>query len=79
MLGRKKVIPWILLKSTTFLKEITSQNTEEKVKTATKLHRQFSQQFKNKLCVLTRRSDIKDKEFLEILEVIPSCKNIYEI
>lgn len=71
------MISWILLKSTTFLKEITSHNTEEKVKIATKLL--FRQQFKNKLCGLTRGSDIKDKEFLEILEGIPSCENMYEI
>ena len=48
-----------------FIKEISSKNKSEKIKIATKLHRQFSHPHSKKLCDLVKNAGIR--EFIKIL------------
>ena len=58
-----------------FIKEISSKNKSEKIKIATKLHRQFSHPSGKKLCGLVKNAGIRDSEFIKILQVLPnSCE-----
>ena len=58
-----------------FIKEISSKNKSEKIKIATKLHRQFSHPCHKKLCDWIRNAGIQDPKFIKILQVLPnSCK-----
>lgn len=58
-----------------FIKEIASKNRLEKIKIATKLHRQFSHPSSKKLCDLVRNSGMRDSEFIKILQELPnSCE-----
>ena len=58
-----------------FIKEISSKNMTEKIKIATKLHRQFSHPASNKLCDLVKNAGVTDPEFIKILQTLPnSCK-----
>ena len=47
-----------------FIKEISSKNKLEKIKIATKLHRQFSHPTCKKLCDLVKNARIKNPEFI---------------
>lgn len=63
------------LKHILLVKEISSKNKSEKVKVATKLHRQFSHPSSKKLCDLVRNAGIRDPEFMKILQALPnSCE-----
>ena len=55
-----------------FIKEISSKNTAEKIKIATKLHRQFSHPSSKKLCNLVKNARVTDPEFIKILQTLPS-------
>ena len=55
-----------------FIKEITSKNTAEEIKIATKLHRQFSHPSSKKLCNLVKNAGVIDPEFIKILRTLPS-------
>ena len=58
-----------------FIKESSSKNTTEKIKIATKLHRQFSHPSSKKLCDLVKNAGGTDPEFIKILQTFPnSCK-----
>ena len=58
-----------------FIKEISSKNTAEKIKIATKLHRQFSHPSSKKLCDLVKNAGVTDPEFMKILQRLPnSCE-----
>ena len=54
-----------------FIKEI-SKNMAEKIKIATKLHRQFSHPSSKKLCDLVKNAGVTDPEFIKILQTLPS-------
>ena len=54
------------------MKEISSKNTTEKIKIATKLHRQFSHPTSKKLCNLVKNARVTDPEFIKILQTLPS-------
>ena len=58
------------------IKEISSKNTAEKIKIATKLHRQFSHPSSKKLCDLVKNAGVTDPEFIKILQTLP---NSYEL
>ena len=58
------------------IKEIPSKNTAEKIKIATKLHRQFSHPSSKKLCDLVKNAGVADHEFIKILQTLP---NSYEL
>ena len=49
-----------------FIKEISSKNTAEKIKIATKLHRQFSHPSSKELCHLVKNAGVTDPEFIKI-------------
>ena len=49
-----------------FIKEISSKNMTEKIKIATKLHRQFSHPSCKKLCNLVKNARVTDPEFIKI-------------
>ena len=53
-----------------FIKEIFSKNKSEKIKIATKLHRQFSHPSIKKLCDLVKNAGIRDLEVIKILQVL---------
>ena len=56
-------------------KEISSKNTSEKIKIATKLHRQFSHPSSRKLWDLVKKAGVTDPEFIKILLTLPnSCE-----
>ena len=55
-----------------FIKELHRKSYEEKVKLATKLHKQFSHPSGQKMCKLAKDSGIIDKQFLNILNEFPS-------
>ena len=55
-----------------FIKEISSKNTAEKIKIASKLHRQFSHPSSKKLCNLVKNAGETDPEFIKILRTLPS-------
>ena len=55
-----------------FIKEISSKNTAEKIKIATKLHRQFSHPSCKKLCNSVKNAGMTDPEFIKILQTLPS-------
>ena len=55
-----------------FIKEISSKNTAEKIKIATKLHRQFSHPCCKKLCDLVKNAGVTDPESIKILQTLPS-------
>ena len=55
-----------------FIKEISSKNTADKIKIATKLHRQFSHPSSNKLCNLVKNAGVTGPEFIKILQTLPS-------
>ena len=56
------------------IKEISSKNTSEKIKIATKLNRQFSHPSSKKLCDLVKNAGVTDPEFIKILQTLPnSC------
>ena len=58
-----------------FIKEISSKNTVEKIKIATKLHRQFSHPSSKKLCDLVKNAGVTDPEFIKILQTLSnSCE-----
>ena len=58
-----------------FIKGISSKNTAEKIKIATKLHRQFSHPSSKKLCNLVKNAGVTDPEFIKILQTLPnSCE-----
>ena len=58
-----------------FVKDMARKSKQEKLKIATKLHRQFSHPSGKKLCGVAKDAGMKDKEFMEILEDIPaSCE-----
>ena len=58
-----------------FIKEISSKNTAEKIKIATKLHRQFSHPSSKKLCDLVKNAGVTHPEFIKILQTLPnSCE-----
>ena len=58
-----------------FIKEISSKNMAEKIKFATKLHRQFSHPSSKKLCDLVKNAGVTDPEFIKILQILPnSCE-----
>ena len=58
-----------------FIKEISPKNTAEKIKIATKLHRQFSHPSSKKLCDLVKNAGVTDPEFIKILQTLPnSCE-----
>ena len=58
-----------------FIKEISSKNTTEKIKIATKLHRQFSHPSSKKLCDLVKNAGVTDPEFIKILQTLHnSCE-----
>ena len=59
-----------------FIKEISSKNTAEKIKIATKLHRQFSHPSSKKLCDLVKNTGVTDPKFIKILQTLP---NSYEL
>ena len=62
-------------KHISFIKEISSKNTAEKIKIATKLHRQFSHPSSKKLCDLVKNAGVTDAEFIKILETLQnSCE-----
>ena len=62
-------------KHITFIKKISSKNTAEKNKIATKLHRQFSHPSSKKLCDLVKNAGVTDLEFMKILLTLPnSCE-----
>ena len=71
---------WVFLGDTDvgyvlFVNEISDKSSEDKLKIATKLHRQFSHPSGNKLCKLAKDAGVTDKEFLKILADIPtSCE-----
>ena len=44
----------------------------EKIKIATKLHRQFSHPSSKKLCDLVKNAGVTDPEFIKILQTLPS-------
>ena len=53
----------------------TSKNKSEKVKIATRLHRQFSHPSSKKLCDLIKNAEIRAPEFIKIKHVLPnSCE-----
>ena len=56
---------------TLFVRNIESKSTQEKVKIATKLHRQFSHPSGKKLSDLAKDAGIKDAEFLCLLKEFP--------
>ena len=55
-----------------FIKEISSKNMAEKIKIATKLHRQFYHPNSKKLCNLVKNAGVTDPEFIKILQTLPS-------
>ena len=55
-----------------FMKEISSKNMAEKIKIATKLHRQSSHPKSKKLCNLVKNAGVTDHEFIKILQTLPS-------
>ena len=55
-----------------FIKEISFKNTAEKIKIATKLHRQFCHPSSKKLCNLVKNAGVTDPEFIKILQTLPS-------
>ena len=58
-----------------FIKEISSKNTEEKIKIAINLHRQFSHPSSKKLCDLVKNPGVTDPELIKILQTLPnSCE-----
>ena len=58
-----------------FIKEISSKNTAEKIKIATKLHRQFNHPSSKKLCDLVKNAGVTDPKFIKILQTLPnSCE-----
>ena len=59
-----------------FIKEISSKNTSEKIKIATKLHRQFSHPSSKKLCVFVKNAGVTDPEFIKILQTSPSSDEL---
>ena len=63
------------IKHIPFIKEISSKNTAEKIKIATKLHRQFSHPSSKKLCDLVKNVGVTDPEFIKILQTLTnSCE-----
>ena len=54
------------------IKDISSKNTAEKIKIATKLHRQFSHPSSKKLCDLVKNAGVTDPESIKILQTLPS-------
>ena len=71
---------WVFLGDTDvghvlFVNDIASKSSEEKLKIATKLHRQFSHPSGKKLCGLVKDAGVRDKEFMEISGDMPaSCE-----
>ena len=59
-----------------FIKEISSKNKSEKIKIATKLHRQFSHPSCKKLYDLVKNAGIR-AEFIKILQVLPNSCEVY--
>ena len=59
-----------------FIKEISSKNTAEKIKTVTKLHRQFSHPSNKKLCNLVKNAGVTDPEFIKILQILPNSREL---
>ena len=59
-----------------FIKEISSKNAAEKIKIATKLHRQFSHSSCKKLCDLVKNAGVTDPEIIKILQTLPSSCEI---
>ena len=58
-----------------FIKEISSKNMAEKIKIATKLHRQFCHPSCKKLCDLVKNAGVTDPEFIKILLTLQnSCE-----
>ena len=58
-----------------FLNKIDKKTKAEKLKIATKLHRQFSHPSAKKLCDLVKSTGLRDTEFFEILNDLPlSCE-----
>ena len=58
-----------------FIKEISSKNTAEKIKIATKIHRQFNHPSRKKLWDLVKNTGVTDPEFIKILQTLPnSCE-----
>ena len=58
-----------------FIKEISSKNMAEKIKIATKLHRQFSHPSSRKSYDLLKNAGVTDPEFIKILQTLPnSCE-----
>ena len=55
-----------------FIKEFSSKNMAEKIKIATKLHKQFSHPSSKKLCNLVKNAGVTDPEFIKILQTLPS-------
>ena len=55
-----------------FIKEISSKNTAEKIKIATKLHRQFNHPSCKKLCDLVKNAGVTDPEFIKFLLTVPN-------
>ena len=55
-----------------FIKEISPKNTAEKIKTGTKLHRQFNHPSSKKLYNLVKNAEMTDPEFIKILQTLPS-------
>ena len=58
-----------------FIKEISSKNTTEKIKMATKLYRQFSHPSSKKLCDFAKNAGLTDPAFIKTLQTLPnSCE-----
>ena len=60
-----------------FIKEISSKNTAEKIKIATKLHRQFCHPSSKKLCNLVKNAGVTDPEFIKILQTLTSSCELF--
>ena len=54
-----------------FLNNIDKKGKVEKLKIATKLHKQFSHPSAKKLCDLVKSAGLKDAEFIDILMKLP--------
>ena len=54
-----------------FLNNIDKKGKVEKLKIATKLHKQFSHSSAKKLCDLVKSAGLKDAEFIDILMKLP--------
>ena len=58
-----------------FIKEISSKNTAEKIRIATKLQWQFNHSSSKKLSDLDKNAGVTDPEFIKILQTLPnSCE-----